>query len=165
MPPLAYETAHSLVPTRPFVPSRRFVDRAACLRRLHVIPACPARVAAAPPEPEPVPEPASAPLDPAPVSQITAAAVIRATALHHGVTPGFVTRRSRKRCHVEPRQLAMYLACRLTLQSLPEIGRRFGGFDHTTVMHARNQIDARIAAGDPATLAAVEAIKAALGVG
>ena len=37
---------------------------------------------------------------------------------------------------VAPRQIAMYLAKRLTLASLPEIGRHFGGRDHTTVLHA-----------------------------
>ena len=41
-----------------------------------------------------------------------------------------------------PRQVAMYLAKRLTPRSLPEIGRRFGNRDHTTVMHAVKRIDA-----------------------
>lgn len=40
-----------------------------------------------------------------------------------------------------PRQVAMYLSKRLTSQSLPEIGRRFGGRDHTTVIHALRQIE------------------------
>ena len=40
-----------------------------------------------------------------------------------------------------PRQVAMYLAKKLTPRSLPEIGRRFGGRDHTTVMHAVKRID------------------------
>jgi chromosomal replication initiator protein len=40
-----------------------------------------------------------------------------------------------------PRQVAMYLAKKLTARSLPEIGRRFGGRDHTTVMHAVKRID------------------------
>ena len=42
---------------------------------------------------------------------------------------------------VRPRQIAMYLAKILTLRSLPEIGRRFGGRDHTTVLHAVRKID------------------------
>jgi chromosomal replication initiator protein len=41
---------------------------------------------------------------------------------------------------VRPRQVAMYLAKTLTLRSLPEIGRRFGGRDHTTVLHAVRKI-------------------------
>ncbi len=42
---------------------------------------------------------------------------------------------------VRPRQVAMYLAKQLTLRSLPEIGRRFGGRDHTTVLHAVRKIE------------------------
>ncbi len=45
---------------------------------------------------------------------------------------------------VRPRQVAMYLAKTLTLRSLPEIGRRFGGRDHTTVLHAVRKIEALI---------------------
>jgi chromosomal replication initiator protein len=43
---------------------------------------------------------------------------------------------------VKPRQVAMFLAKMLTLRSLPEIGRRFGGRDHTTVLHAVRKIEA-----------------------
>ena len=43
---------------------------------------------------------------------------------------------------VLPRQIAMYLSKSLTLRSLPEIGRRFGGRDHTTVLHAVRKIEA-----------------------
>lgn len=49
-------------------------------------------------------------------------------------------RRSRK--VARPRQVAMYLAKRLTPKSLPDIGRRFGGRDHTTVMHAIHKVEA-----------------------
>jgi chromosomal replication initiator protein len=42
---------------------------------------------------------------------------------------------------VRPRQIAMYLSKVLTLRSLPEIGRRFGGRDHTTVLHAVRKIE------------------------
>ena len=45
---------------------------------------------------------------------------------------------------VRPRQVAMYLAKVLTLRSLPEIGRRFGGRDHTTVLHAVRKIEALV---------------------
>src|SRR3569832_413853 len=46
---------------------------------------------------------------------------------------------------VRPRQVAMYLAKTLTLRSLPEIGRRFGGREHTTVLHAVRKIEALVA--------------------
>jgi chromosomal replication initiator protein len=42
---------------------------------------------------------------------------------------------------VKPRQIAMYLSKALTPRSLPEIGRRFGGRDHTTVLHAVRKIE------------------------
>lgn len=45
---------------------------------------------------------------------------------------------------VRPRQLAMFLAKMMTLRSLPEIGRRFGGRDHTTVLHAVRKMEALI---------------------
>lgn len=47
----------------------------------------------------------------------------------------------RSRMVARPRQTAMYLAKRLTTKSLPEIGRRFGGKDHTTVMHAVKRVE------------------------
>ncbi|MHC0051947.1 chromosomal replication initiator protein DnaA [Actibacterium sp. D379-3] len=47
----------------------------------------------------------------------------------------------RNRTIARPRQIAMYLSKHLTSRSLPEIGRRFGGRDHTTVMHAVKRID------------------------
>ena len=52
---------------------------------------------------------------------------------------------------VRPRQIAMYLAKTLTLRSLPEIGRRFGGRDHTTVLHAVRKIEGLV--GSDSTLA------------
>ncbi len=47
----------------------------------------------------------------------------------------------RARAVARPRQVAMYLAKQLTARSLPEIGRKFGGRDHTTVMHAVKRVD------------------------
>jgi chromosomal replication initiator protein len=59
---------------------------------------------------------------------------------------------------VRPRQVAMYLAKVLTLRSLPEIGRRFGGRDHTTVLHAVRKIETL--AGNDTTLAEeIESLK------
>ncbi len=47
----------------------------------------------------------------------------------------------RLRSFARPRQVAMYLAKKLTTRSLPEIGRKFGGRDHTTVIHAVKKIE------------------------
>jgi len=47
----------------------------------------------------------------------------------------------RNRIIARPRQIAMFLAKQLTARSLPDIGRRFGGRDHTTVIHAIKRID------------------------
>jgi chromosomal replication initiator protein len=61
-----------------------------------------------------------------------------------------------------PRQVAMYLARELTGESLPAIGRRFGGRDHTTVLHAWRRTSARIA-DDDASREAVEKLSQSLG--
>ena len=61
-----------------------------------------------------------------------------------------------------PRQVAMYLARELTGQSLPAIGREFGGRDHTTVLHACRRTSARIA-DDASSREAVEKLCRALG--
>ena len=47
----------------------------------------------------------------------------------------------RARSVARPRQVAMYLSKQLTARSLPEIGRKFGGRDHTTVMHAVRKVE------------------------
>jgi len=59
---------------------------------------------------------------------------------------------------VRPRQVAMYLAKILTLRSLPEIGRRFGGRDHTTVLHAVRKIET-LAGNDSALADEIETLK------
>ena len=59
---------------------------------------------------------------------------------------------------VRPRQVAMYLAKVLTLRSLPEIGRRFGGRDHTTVLHAVRKIE-NLASNDTSFAEEIEALK------
>ena len=52
-----------------------------------------------------------------------------------------MTSSRRIRSFARPRQVAMYLSKKLTTRSLPEIGRKFGGRDHTTVIHAVKKIE------------------------
>lgn len=59
---------------------------------------------------------------------------------------------------VRARQVAMYIAKKMTSQSLPEIGNRFGGRDHTTVFHAVKKIGALVEK-DPELAAKIERIK------
>ena len=70
---------------------------------------------------------------------------------HYNVSRADILSSRRTAVVVRPRQIAMYLSKALTLRSLPEIGRRFGGRDHTTVLHAVRKIEAL--SGKEATLA------------
>jgi chromosomal replication initiator protein len=65
----------------------------------------------------------------------------RTVARHYNVSRADMLSSRRTANVVRPRQVAMYLAKLLTLRSLPEIGRRFGGRDHTTVLHAVRKIE------------------------
>ncbi len=65
----------------------------------------------------------------------------RIVARHYNVSRADILSARRTATVVRPRQIAMYLSKVLTLRSLPEIGRRFGGRDHTTVLHAVRKID------------------------
>ncbi len=67
--------------------------------------------------------------------------ILRIVAKHYNVSRADILSQRRTANVVKPRQIAMYLAKTLTLRSLPEIGRRFGGRDHTTVLHAVRKID------------------------
>ena len=60
---------------------------------------------------------------------------------HFSVTKADLLSSCRARTLVRPRQIAMYIAKVMTGRSLPEIGRRFGNRDHTTVLHAVRKID------------------------
>jgi chromosomal replication initiator protein len=66
---------------------------------------------------------------------------------HYNIKVSDMHSARRSRVVARPRQVAMYLAKKLTSKSLPEIGRKFGGKDHTTVMHAVKRID-ELMAGD-----------------
>jgi chromosomal replication initiator protein len=73
--------------------------------------------------------------------KITIDEIQRRVAEHFRIKPADMVSSRRAREVARPRQVAMYLAKRLTPRSLPEIGRRFGGRDHTTVMHAVKRIE------------------------
>jgi chromosomal replication initiator protein len=82
----------------------------------------------------------------------------RAVARHYNVSRADMLSSRRTANVVRPRQIAMYLAKTLTLRSLPEIGRRFGGRDHTTVLHAVRKIET-LADGDKALGEEIEILK------
>jgi chromosomal replication initiator protein len=65
----------------------------------------------------------------------------RKVADHYNIRLSDLVGPKRTRCFARPRQMAMYLCKTLTSRSLPEIGRSFGGRDHTTVMHGVKKID------------------------
>ena len=73
---------------------------------------------------------------------------------HYRIRKAEMTSARRAREVARPRQVAMYLSKQLTPKSLPDIGRRFGGRDHTTVIHAVKQIE-KLRASDPDIDAAV----------
>lgn len=70
----------------------------------------------------------------------------RVVARHYNVSKQDLLSNRRTRTIVKPRQVAMYLAKMMTPRSLPEIGRRFGGRDHTTVLHAVRKIEDMVGA-------------------
>jgi chromosomal replication initiator protein len=65
----------------------------------------------------------------------------RRVAEHYSMRLSDMSSPRRARAVARPRQVAMYLCKQLTTRSLPEIGRKFGGRDHTTVMHAVRKIE------------------------
>jgi chromosomal replication initiator protein len=73
--------------------------------------------------------------------RVTIDEIQRRVAEHFNMKMAEMTSSRRARVVARPRQVAMYLAKQLTQRSLPEIGRKFGGRDHTTVMHAVRKIE------------------------
>ncbi len=67
--------------------------------------------------------------------------ILRIVSRHFKVPRNDLLSSRRSRDVVRPRQIAMYLAKSLTARSLPEIGRRFGGRDHTTVLHSVRKVE------------------------
>ncbi|WP_455373957.1 chromosomal replication initiator protein DnaA [Limibacillus halophilus] len=73
--------------------------------------------------------------------RLTIEEIQRRVAQHFNIRHADMVSARRARAVARPRQVAMYLSKQLTSRSLPEIGRRFGGRDHTTVMHAVRKIE------------------------
>ena len=73
--------------------------------------------------------------------RVTIEEIQKRVAEHFNIRVSDMHSARRARSVARPRQVAMYLAKQLTSRSLPEIGRKFGGRDHTTVMHAVRKVD------------------------
>jgi chromosomal replication initiator protein len=84
--------------------------------------------------------------------------ILRIVSKHFGVSRQDLLSSRRTANVVRPRQIAMYLAKTLTLRSLPEIGRRFGNRDHTTVLHAVRKIEGLVQ-GDKMLADEIESLK------
>ena len=73
--------------------------------------------------------------------RVTIEEIQKRVAEHFNIRTSDMHSARRARSVARPRQVAMYLAKQLTTRSLPEIGRKFGGRDHTTVMHAVRKVE------------------------
>jgi chromosomal replication initiator protein len=90
--------------------------------------------------------------------QTSIAEIKRTVCERFGISPEELVSSARSARLTWPRQAAMYLARELTPQSLPSIGREFGGRDHTTVMHALKRAEKQIS-GDPKLGRAVDELR------
>lgn len=73
--------------------------------------------------------------------KVTVEEIQRKVAEHYNVRLSDLIGPKRLRTIARPRQVAMYLAKHMTTRSLPEIGRRFGGRDHTTILHGVRKVE------------------------
>lgn len=80
--------------------------------------------------------------------KVTVDTIQKTVAEHYALKQADLISERRARAVARPRQVAMWLAKQITTRSLPDIGRRFGGRDHTTVLHAVRRIEA-LKADDP----------------
>jgi chromosomal replication initiator protein len=91
----------------------------------------------------------------------TVTAILNATATQFGVGSEALLARDRRPTVTRARKIAMYLARELTGQSLPEIGRGFGGRDHSTVLHAVRSVSTEVGR-DPELAMTVDKLRARL---
>ena len=92
---------------------------------------------------------------------ILIAQVIIAVCEFYGIEPDQLKARTRERETVLARQIGFYLARKMTGRSLPEIGRQFGGFDHSTIVHAIRRVEEMLAS-NPEVRTDVDMITGAL---
>jgi chromosomal replication initiator protein len=90
--------------------------------------------------------------------RVTVDDIQKTTAEYFGLKQADLISERRTRSVARPRQAAMWLAKQLTTRSLPDIGRRFGGRDHTTVLHAVRRID-QLRAADSQLASDLEALE------
>ena len=93
--------------------------------------------------------------------RITIEDIQRRVAAHYNIKPAELSSNRRSQAVVRPRHVAMYLAKQLTSRSLPEIGRKFGKRDHTTVLYAIRRIE-ELRPKDPALDEDVEHLRKSL---
>jgi len=102
-------------------------------------------------------------IDDKPAESISLADVREAVCKHFKIDHVELLKRRRLKAIVYRRSIAIYLARELTTKSWPQIGRMFGGLDHTSAIAAGRRVEAAIDAGDEATVADVSAIRMKLG--
>jgi chromosomal replication initiator protein len=90
--------------------------------------------------------------------RVTIEEIQKRVAEHYNIKVSDMHSARRSRAVARPRQVAMYLSKQLTPRSLPEIGRKFGGRDHTTVMHAVRKVE-ELKAADPSFAEDVELLR------
>ncbi|BAI73307.1 chromosomal replication initiator protein [Azospirillum sp. B510] len=90
--------------------------------------------------------------------RVTIDEIQKRVAEHYNIRVADMHSARRARAVARPRQIAMYLAKQLTARSLPEIGRKFGGRDHTTVMHAVKKVE-ELRTTDPSFAEDVELLR------
>jgi len=80
--------------------------------------------------------------------KVTVEEIQRKVSEHYNIRLSDMIGPKRVRTIARPRQVAMYLSKQMTTRSLPDIGRRFGGRDHTTIMHGVRKVE-ELRSGDP----------------
>lgn len=97
----------------------------------------------------------------APQARVSVEQIIKGTAKYYQMTAPELLQKTRQQAIARPRQIAMHLAAKMTTRSLPYIAKRFGGYDHTTVLYARDRI-ADLASKDASFAAELEAVAKAV---